>query len=108
MTNDGDQLPETLTEIVDPEGGAQLDAPPSATVSAWLFGDHAPPRQIPLKESTAFATNDDYFVWVDLDGFAAADLVEVAELLALPEAVVKIALTGWHRPRLDVFSDRFF
>ena len=108
MDDDDAQVPETLTEIVHPEGGVQLGAPTPATVVAWLFGHDAPPQQIPLGESAAFATNDACFVWVDLNGFDVAELEEVAELLALPGAAVKVALAGWHRPRLDVYSDRFF
>jgi magnesium transporter len=73
-----------------------------------LFREDAEPGQVSLEELPALAADDASFVWVDLSGYEPTDLTQVAQLLNLPEAAVRVSLAGWQRPRLGVFRDRFF
>ena len=61
-----------------------------------------------LGEIPDLVQSDENFVWLDLSGFGERELREVAELLRLPRVFVETTLSGWQRPRLDVFGERFF
>ena len=103
-----EQLAPTITDVVDAEGAAESASSEGPEVVAWLFREDAEPGQVPLEELPTLAADDACFVWVDLSGYEPSDLTQVAQLLDLPEAAVRVALAGWQRPRLGVFRDRFF
>lgn len=103
-----------------PEPAAELDAihaetsastrQPSAAPTVWLFAKGEDPRRIDpgpddLRDLVA---DDDNFVWIDLDGYAAGDLEALATPLALPGRAVAVALAAWQRPRFEVFGGRSF
>jgi magnesium transporter len=102
------QLAPTITDVVDAEGAAESASSEGPGVVAWLFREDAEPGQVSLEELPALAADDASFVWVDLSGYEPTDLTQVAQLLDLPEAAVRVSLAGWQRPRLGVFRDRFF
>jgi magnesium transporter len=103
-----EQLAPTITDVVDAEGAAESASSEGPVVVAWLFREDAEPGQVSLEELPTLAADDACFVWVDLGGYEPSDLTQVAQLLDLPEAAVRVALAGWQRPRLGVFRDRFF
>jgi magnesium transporter len=104
-----EQIPETVTDIIDAEGSAETASPSDAPAfGAWLFQEEAEPRQVALEELPMLAADDACFVWVDLSAYDPSDLEQVAQQLDLPEAAVQIALAKWQRPQLAVFRDRFF
>ena len=103
-----EQLAPTITDVVDAEGAAESASSEGPGVVAWLFREDAEPGQVSLEELPALAADDACFVWVDLSGYEPTDLTQVAQLLDLPEAAVRVSLAGWQRPRLGVFRDRFF
>jgi magnesium transporter len=103
-----EQLPPTITDVVDAEGAADAVSPEGPGVVAWLFREDAEPALVSLEELPTLAGDDACFVWVDLSGYEPPDLGQVAELLDLPVAGIRVALAGWQRPRLGVFRDRFF
>ena len=103
-----EQLPPTITDVVDAEGAAEAVSTEGPGAVAWLFREDAEPGQVSLDEVPRLAADDACFVWVDLSGYDQSDLSQVAQLLDLPEAAVQIALAGWQRPRLGVFRDCFF
>ncbi len=99
-------VPDTLADALETEGPveAMSSTGPSA-ITAWLFRDGADLDQVDPGEVAKLAADDELFVWLDLDGFDPSDLQAVARQLDLPEAGVRLALSGWKRPRLDVFAD---
>jgi magnesium transporter len=103
-----ERLPPTVTDVVEPEGAADAAWSEGPGVVAWLFREEAELRQVSLEELPTLAADNACFVWVDLSGYDPSDLAQVAQLLDLPEAGVRVALAGWQRPRLGVFRDRFF
>jgi magnesium transporter len=103
-----ERLPPTITDVVEAEGAVDAVWSEGPRVVAWLFREDAELRQVSLEELPTLAADDACFVWVDLSGYDPSDLAQVAQLLDLPEAAVRVALTGWQRPRLGVFRDRFF
>src|SRR5215211_5065006 len=103
-----EQLAPTITDIVDAEGAADAVSSEGPGVVAWLFREETEPGQVSLEELPTLAADDACFVWVDLSGYDPPDLMQVAQLLDLPQAAVQIALAGWQRPRLGVLRDRFF
>jgi len=103
-----EQLPPTITDVVDAEGAAEAVSSEGPGIVAWLFREDAEPGQVSLGEVPTLAADDACFVWVDLSGYEPSDLSQVAQLLDLPEAAVRVALAGWQRPRLGVFRDCFF
>ncbi|MDF3017190.1 MAG: magnesium transporter, partial [Thermomicrobiales bacterium] len=102
------QLAPTITDVVDAEGAAESASSEGPGVVAWLFREDAEPGQVSLEELPALAADEASFVWVDLSGYEPTDLTQVAQLLDLPEAAVRVSLAGWQRPRLGVFRDCFF
>lgn len=103
-----EQLPSTITDVVDAEGAVEPVTSEGPGVVAWLFREETEPGQVSLDEVPRLAADDACFVWVDLSGYDQSDLTQVAQLLDLPEAAVRVALAGWQRPRLGVFRDCFF
>ncbi len=101
-------MPDTVTDALDTEGPAG-DGPGSraASVTAWLFREGMDPIQVDPGEAAEHAADDALFVWLDLDAYQPGDLEAVAQQLGLPEAGVRMALSGWERPRLSVFGDRY-
>jgi magnesium transporter len=101
-------VPDTLAEALETEGPAEAASSSGpSTITAWLFREGTDPRQVDPGEVAELAADDALFVWVDLDGYDPDDLKAVAQRLDLPEAGVRLALSGWERPRLDVFGDRY-
>jgi magnesium transporter len=104
-----EQIPEAVEDVLNAEGPAEETTSPSGPVGvAWLFREGTEPSPVDLEEVAALVEDDASFVWLDLDGYAKADLEIVARQLDLPEAGVRITLAGWQRPRLSVFGDRYF
>jgi Mg2+ and Co2+ transporter CorA len=104
-----ERLPQSLSEVIEPEGAAETDSSRDTPACvAWVFAEGADPRQATLDELPEIAADDERFVWVDLDHYDAPDLEGIARQLDLPEGAVRIALSGWQRPRVSVFRDRFF
>jgi magnesium transporter len=98
-----------LMDAVRPEASAP-DAVADRALSVWLFARGEQPRRIEagsdrLRELVA---DDDNFVWLDLEGYAAGDLRALADPLDVPERAVAAALAGWERPRFEVFGARSF
>lgn len=101
-------LPDAVADALDTEGPAKgAGASRPGAVTAWLFREGTEPHRVDLGEVAALASDDAKFVWIDLDGYEPADLRSVAQQLDLPEAGVRMALSGWERPRLSVFGDRY-
>lgn len=99
-------MPDTLADALETEGPVQgASSPGPSTITAWLFREGADPARVDAGEVADLAADDALFVWLDLDGLEPSDLEAVASQLDLPEAGVRLALSGWKRPRLDVFAD---
>jgi magnesium transporter len=103
-----DQMPEALADVLDTEGPAGAEPTTGEPVTtAWLFREGHEPGRVDVSEVAALAADDACFVWLGLNGYDTADLETAARELDLPEAGVRIALSGWQRPRLSVFGDRY-
>ncbi len=78
--------------------------------TVWLFAKGEEPRRVEGASTDLedLVADDDNFVWIDLDGYAAGDLEALAQALGLPERAVAISLAGWQRPRFEVFGHRSF
>src|SRR5688500_3190526 len=109
VVNRSEWLPPALSDVIERERSVAADPGPKAPSHvAWVFAEGVDPRQATFDELPDIAADDESFVWVDLDGYDAADLERIAQHLDLPEGAVRIALAGWQRPRIGVFRDRFF
>ena len=113
LAGGGVALPKTAEEVVRVEAaaGAELGVETDAarpTARAYLFHLDDEAREVSLEEIPELVKSDDNFVWLDLSGFGEGEFRDLAEELELPGAFVRTTLSGWQRPRLDVFGERFF
>lgn len=113
LAGGGVALPKTAEEVVRVEAaaGAELGVETDAarpTARAYLFHLDDEAREVSLEEIPELVKSDDNFVWLDLSGFGEGEFRDLAEEFELPGAFVRTTLSGWQRPRLDVFGERFF
>lgn len=101
-------LPDTVADALDTEGPAEVEtASRTGTIVAWLFREGTDPERVDPGEVAELAADDALFVWVDLDSYEPEDLEAVGQELELPEAGVRMALSGWDRPRLSMFGNSY-
>lgn len=98
------------SETVQAEGHARPTADRSrATIMhTWLFRPEATTEGFDVADLPALVADDVNLAWVDLAGYTATDLDEIAALLRLHPIGVRVALSAWQRPRLDLFGGHFF
>jgi len=105
----GASVPTGSEAAVRTEGAAAVgEAARGAAVTVWFFAPEREPAEVPLTDVARLVANDENFVWIDLSGYAEADLRAVADALGLPRAAVRAALSPWQRPRLAVYPAHFF
>ena len=80
----------------------------AAGITARLFRDAQPVLDFDPVELPNIVAVDKNFAWIDLTGYAAEDLHELAGALDLHPMAVRTALSPWRRPRLDVYPHHFF
>lgn len=111
LAGHGSDVPESTRHVVQVEGEAVTTAPAAnrgPAMTALLFRPDGDASPVALDNLPALIAVDANFVWVDLSAYSADDLRAVAALLGLHRRAVRAALSPWHRPRLDVYGDRFF
>ena len=105
----GGGVPTGSEAAVRTEGAAAAgEAARGTAVTVWFFAPEREPAEVPLTDVARLVADDENFVWVDLSGYAEADLRAVADALGLPRAAVRAALSPWQRPRLAVYPAHFF
>src|SRR5215210_589793 len=107
----GQDVPEPAAAVLEVEGSLAEEAPAqlrTAEVTTWLFQPNAAPTPFTLADLPQVVANDANFAWIDLSEYTEEQLCQVASLVGLHSAAVRLALSRWQRPRLEVFQDNVY